>query len=759
MLVDLFEGQGRLLDQFAAVGALAYRLLAARLGALQGQAAGGDVEAAQYRRLQHRPDGDDVQAVEQAAGELERGVVVAEADCYHQRQRQADQQQAGDEVQDSRAEERRLVDDDAQQDAAHQQEAGEDDEDPQHVLGQAAELAFGDAHHQHHRHHHQAQHAHQAVELLHPLRLPAEMPLAHAAAGQQAVGDAEHQHGLGQLEQRLAEDGGAGLRVLNQDHAAGEDDQRQRQDQQEVAEHRQRGQQLVAAAQLVYLGVDALELAAQPGAAGEQGGEHHHQRQEQQRLADQAVTDGPGAVHHRQGVELVLQAAGDLLEPRQVERLVAGDPEHLLVEGAAQAAAGGEQLLLVELQGDGLGQQVAQLGVEAVEQPQAGAAQLLQFAAQLRGGVLAGLAGEQGVDVLDGVDDLGAALVQLELVQAQVGDLVGQVLVRTDFGQGVLLLIEDAGQQQAALEHGDLLVEGLFGLLQRVELLLGLDVLADQLVGAVGGLEQIVAQLQVDVGLGGEQAAAVVVETFARQLGDGFRRLLAPLGVEGVLQGEDFRLEQGNALGQQRAAVAAQVLQCRVAGQLLTAQLRDGAERGQLALQHAQLFGTERQVVVLAALEGRADCLGAGLVGADLGLGALGPRLRVNQRIGRLGQLRLPVVELGQPLAEHAFQLGRGQAGVALAQLVGAHRLELRQFALGLEGLLGRHGQLLLEAGQLGGAALDGLQVVEGLLQGFLQGLLLGLRQLARLEGVELFLHGSGTGQGVGGAGEGREDQ
>ncbi|MNO04450.1 hypothetical protein D3C81_2254790 [compost metagenome] len=69
-------------------------------------------------------------------------------------QRQADQQQRGDEVQHPRAEERRLAAHDAQQDPAHQQEAGEHDEDAQHVLGEAGQLALGNAHHHHHRHHH-----------------------------------------------------------------------------------------------------------------------------------------------------------------------------------------------------------------------------------------------------------------------------------------------------------------------------------------------------------------------------------------------------------------------------------------------------------------------------------------------------------------------------------------------------------------------------------------------------------------------------
>ncbi|MCY1543657.1 hypothetical protein D9M68_794830 [compost metagenome] len=107
--------------------------------------------------------------------------------------------------------------------------------------------------------------------------------------------------------------------------------------------------------------------------------------------------------------------------------------------------------------------------------------------------------GKQLIDVGTGIADLFALLVEFELIEADIGNFVGQVLVaQFQLGQSLFLLVEDSRQQQAAAQHADLLVQGLIALVQGVELLLGLQVLLSELVEAVGGAQQVVGQLEVE---------------------------------------------------------------------------------------------------------------------------------------------------------------------------------------------------------------------------------------------------------------------
>ncbi|MNS78875.1 hypothetical protein D3C72_1125090 [compost metagenome] len=80
-------------------------------------------------------------------------------------------------------------------------------------------------------------------------------------------------------------------------------------------------------------------------------------------------------------------------------------------------------------------------------------------------------------------------LIDFELIQTDISNLVGQVAINFQVRQGLLLLIEDLGQQQAALEHADLLVQGLIGLSEAVELLFGLEVLLGDFVEAVSAAQ------------------------------------------------------------------------------------------------------------------------------------------------------------------------------------------------------------------------------------------------------------------------------
>lgn len=110
--------------------------------------------------------------------------------------------------------------------------------------------------------------------------------------------------------------------------------------------------QLAVVLVVADIAVQAAELAEQVLAAPEDQSAEQDQRQEHQGAVDQAraqLADGdrPGHVG-----ELLLQVVRRRLQPVEVEWLVARDPEHLLVDGGAQAAGGALQFLLVELQGD-----------------------------------------------------------------------------------------------------------------------------------------------------------------------------------------------------------------------------------------------------------------------------------------------------------------------------------------------------------------------------------------------------------------------
>ncbi|MNO97281.1 hypothetical protein D3C76_889820 [compost metagenome] len=422
---------------------------------------------------------------------------------------------------------------------------------------------------------------------------------------------------------------------------------------------------------------------------------------------------------------------------------------------------GAQQLLLVELQGDRFVEQGREFAVEALQQVAAGDRHFQQRFAQWRGDVFRRLVGQQLVDIGDRAAHLLALLVDLELVQAGVGDLVGQVAVDLQVRQGLLLLVEDLRQQQAALEHVDLLVQRLVGLGQAVELLLGAQVLLGQFVEAIGAFEQVVGKLEVDRAFAGQQAAAAGLLGFDRLLGDGLLGLGQALVVDQRLQVLDFLLQARRALDQQVVSGTAKVLQQAVAGQLLTAQQGQRVERGQLGVELVALVGVERLAVVLARLEVVVDLLGAGLAVADLGLGALWAGLGIDDQAVGFGQRLLQLTLQGAALAEQLLKLRHREGGVALGDRLRLAVLEPGQFFLAVVGFFRRAGQLLLERGQLLLAVFLAGKQAQGLLQHLLQGLLIGLGQLALGNLVEAVLDaGSGRrfGRGVRGGRE-REGQ
>ena len=241
---------------------------------------------------------------------------------------------------------------------------------------------------------------------------------------------------------------------------------------------------------------------------------------------------------------------------------------------------GALQLLLVELQGDRLVEQLVKLAVQPLEQLGATDHQFQQGFAQFRGVLLGGLGGQQLLDIGGGVADFFPLLAELELVQADVGNFVREVLLQADLRQGLLLLIENSGQQQAALENADLLLQRLVALVDVVLQLFGLEVLLGQLVEAGGGAQQVVGQLQVVGAFRGQQAVGAGFFHFDGQFGDGLFRLLPTLVVDQGLQLAGFQLHAGDAFHQQIALAAADVLQQAVAGQFAAAQLQQGIQCG-----------------------------------------------------------------------------------------------------------------------------------------------------------------------------------
>ncbi len=397
------------------------------------------------------------------------------------------------------------------------------------------------------------------------------MNLGHPARREDTVGRIEHQPGLGQLPQRRAKVGVLPAGVDLQGVAAQRQTQAHRHRQQDVDQDRLRGVPLAVATEMADVLVHLAQALVQVLASPQQRADHQQQRQEQQWALAQPVSQLLEARAPRQVRHLVGQALRHIGQPVPVQRLVAGYPEHLLVQRGAQALGSAQQLLLVQLQGNGFVEQRRQLPVQAFEQVAAGDGHFQQCLAQLGGDGFGGLCSQQFVHVADRAAHLLALLIDFELIQARVGDLVSQVTVELEVRQSLFLFVQDLGQQQAALEYADLLVQRLIGLGQGVELLLGPQVLLGQFVEPVGASEQVVGQLEVGRAFGGQQAAAAGFLGFDRLLRDGFLGLGQAFVVDQGLQVLDFLLQACRALDQQVMAGIAQVLQHAVAGQLLAA--------------------------------------------------------------------------------------------------------------------------------------------------------------------------------------------
>ena len=98
--------------------------------------------------------------------------------------------------------------------------------------------------------------------------------------------------------------------------------------------------------------MDVVQFAVEVATFPQQRHDHQQKRQEQQGTLHQAFCQFTDAGTPGQGGDLLLKLARCGFQPFQIQRLVAGDPEHLLIQRGAQALGGAEQLFLVQLQGD-----------------------------------------------------------------------------------------------------------------------------------------------------------------------------------------------------------------------------------------------------------------------------------------------------------------------------------------------------------------------------------------------------------------------
>ncbi len=569
LLVDLFDVQLRLAGGL--VAAVIRLRLAFGLRALIGQPPGGNRQATDQGRLDGDPGHQQIKGVDKAAGEFQRGVVVAQADHHDQRQRQQAEQQADEAPHRRCVLARRSLEQQAGQAPAHHGVAGQHHRDAEHVVDQTGRLMLGDRHHGDQRQNDETQAADLVAQEGHLRREPAEVDLGHAVRRQHAVGGVEHQPGLCHLVEGHAQRDVLPPAVHLQQVAAQGQKQSAGQRQQQVQQQRQRRVQLTVVAEMPHLAAEPLELGVDRPTPPEQRENHQEQRQEEQRSLQQP---GAQSLYRRSpghGAELALQQQRHILEPAQVQRLVAGNPEHLLVEGFAQRAYLALQLLLAQLQRDGFAEQRVELVIEPVEQFAARAHQLQQRIAQLGRDRGVRLAGQQLVDMVLDIAAEPAPLIQLELVEPDIGDFVGEVAVQAQLGKCLFLLVEHLGQQQAAFEHRDLFLQGLVGLAEDVQLLARLQVPLSQVVEAFGRAQQVAGKASVLLAFGRQQLVGAGLLGLGRELRDGLLGFLAALVVDRRLQGDALLLGTGDLRGQQIAAALPQILQHAVARQLLPA--------------------------------------------------------------------------------------------------------------------------------------------------------------------------------------------
>ena len=275
-----------------------------------------------------------------------------------------------------------------------------------------------------------------------------------------------------------------------------------------------------------------------------------------------------------------------------------------------QAAGDAHQLLLVDLQVDGHHQLVPQLFIELVKQLATHVDHFQQRGVHFIGYFSAvplfqlsdiGIALEQGV----------ALLVNFKLFKPQVGNAISHILQLIRRRQRLLLLIKNARQQQAALEHGNLLFNIPLRLQSAVEPVLYLDIALHQLVAILRRLDQLLAQLVVNIQLLLDQRVGLNTRGFIRRdrLLGGFLSQRQPLAVHRLLQQLQLMLQPVAPGGYIVTLLLQGILQDSVAFEALTLLLDLRVEQRLLGLQQHLLGRTQSLIAHRGAIQTITDLL------------------------------------------------------------------------------------------------------------------------------------------------------
>ncbi|GAB1461818.1 hypothetical protein MASR2M50_35930 [Thauera sp.] len=384
------------------------------------------------------------------------------------------------------------------------------------------------------------------------------------------------------------------------------------------------------------------------------------------------------------------------------------------------------------MQGDRLGEHRVELAVEALEQLAAGREQGQERLAQRRVGLARGGGCEQALGMGGRVGELLALFVDLELVQADVGDLDGEPGIGNRRGQRPALLEQDAREQDAALQHADLLVDHRSAAVQCVELLACRLVAPGEPVELLGGAQQVFGQLLVGRRLASEQTVAAGVGVHVGERLHGLLGLAGALPADRILQRACRFLEARDLQAGEFLAGETEVDQAAVARQLLAAQRELGVERMPFGGERVATLRTQGPAVApgfASAREHGLDRRHARLAGADLGLRTLGAGARADEQAIGLVEAAAPVGERGLLGGEAFFEasergVGRGRHG----RRVRGQRGEL---AARLGDLRRSARERLLERIEPATVVLGAGEAGLGLFQRLLRGALLGLGQLA----------------------------
>ncbi len=266
------------------------------------------------------------------------------------------------------------------------------------------------------------------------------MGLADATRAHHRQVDAEHQVAECQVQGDLEDETRAQQSAVGEQQTGGQDEEAARQALQHGIEQGAGGVPLAVLA-------EAPQILGDPLLALEQGAAFPHQQppDQQQRQGEQ----GDGQQHVAPTAPVRFEyPVGSLFvgqrrpaeEPLAVDGLVAAHPEDVLLQGEFDGGIDPGQLLLGQLQADGVGQLGIHLAVELVQQADARVDQLGQVCPVLLAHRLAA-AGDQVVQIQVLLEQLVTLLTQFELGQMQVGDLLLQVFHQGG-GDGFQLLVE-----------------------------------------------------------------------------------------------------------------------------------------------------------------------------------------------------------------------------------------------------------------------------------------------------------------------------